>query len=130
MPSRIAAQEDFTELDQAYRLAFRKWTLQLHNLQAADDPQSRQAHDLFEAAESDYRQQHDRLAGYFLTGTRFSRMFAPPGAKPLTDEQRRAIERAAYRLWEEAGRPAGTAESDWLRAERIVLGKATTAAGQ
>jgi hypothetical protein len=133
MPSTKAALEDFSELDQAYRLAFRNWSSQIHHLQAVadhpiDEQESRQAHHLVEAAESDYRDRRDRLAGYILTGTRFSRLFPKDRDSSLTEEQRSEIERVAYRLWEEAGRPDGTAESDWLRAERIVLDREKAAA--
>src|SRR5215470_12439220 len=31
------------------------------------------------------------------------------------------IERLAYQLWQERGRPWGSAEEDWFRAERLLL---------
>ena len=43
-------------------------------------------------------------------------------ARPGTDgeERRRTAEELAYRLWEERGRPVGTPEEDWLRAEEML----------
>ena len=32
------------------------------------------------------------------------------------------IAQLAYQLWEERGRPEGSAEEDWLRAEKQLLG--------
>src|SRR5260370_32929171 len=34
------------------------------------------------------------------------------------------IEKLAYRLWEERGRPIGSSETDWFRAERILTYRA------
>jgi hypothetical protein len=132
MPTTKAAPLEFAELDQAYRLAFHQWNSQLHNFQSisehpVDDAETRKAREQTEAAELVYREQRDRLAGYILTGTRLSRIFRH-GAEPdeierLSPEQRHEVEVLAYRLWEDAGRPQGTAERDWLRAESLVLSK-------
>ncbi len=35
-------------------------------------------------------------------------------------DRHRAIERLAYSLWEQRGRPAGSSEIDWFHAERIL----------
>ena len=36
------------------------------------------------------------------------------------DEKAGAIAELAYRFWEERGRPEGTSEDDWYKAESIV----------
>ena len=42
-----------------------------------------------------------------------------PGTQASTED----IARLAYSLWEERGRPEGSSEIDWLRAEQELLGK-------
>lgn len=42
------------------------------------------------------------------------------GEPPLTPEQRIRVERLAHELWEQRGRPEGSAETDWKEAERRV----------
>jgi Protein of unknown function (DUF2934) len=34
------------------------------------------------------------------------------------DDTRESVEKLAYRLWEDRGRPIGSPEVDWLRAEK------------
>jgi hypothetical protein len=53
------------------------------------------------AAEAVYRARRDALAAYLI---------------------RREVERRAYRLWEQSGRPHGTDVGDWTRAERQIPG--------
>jgi hypothetical protein len=36
----------------------------------------------------------------------------------LSNSQREEIEKLAYRIWEERGRPLGSPDEDWFRAER------------
>lgn len=36
----------------------------------------------------------------------------------IVDRYRAEIEKLAYRLWEERGRPFGSPEEDWFKAER------------
>jgi Protein of unknown function (DUF2934) len=40
--------------------------------------------------------------------------------KPPSDLWHQQVARLAYELWERNGRPAGSAEKDWLLAERIL----------
>lgn len=56
----------------------------------------------------------------------------PPTAKPLPANRAQpesdyvpheAIARLAYAIWEDRGRPIGSAEQDWLRAEQTLLRK-------
>jgi hypothetical protein len=39
----------------------------------------------------------------------------------LSNTRHEQIEKQAYRLWEERGRPWGSPEDDWLRAERECM---------
>ena len=39
----------------------------------------------------------------------------------LSDTQHQQSEKLAYRLWEERGRPWGSPDEDWLRAEREFM---------
>ncbi len=57
-----------------------------------------------------YRESRDRLAALILTGE----------AREGDRVSRAAIERLAYHLWEEAGRPAGRAEEHWYLAEQLT----------
>ncbi len=60
-----------------------------------------------------YREARNSLAA-FLIGR-------PIPAAPDAEAARRLrVERVAYLLWHNAGRPAGTAESDWNRAEQLI----------
>ena len=44
-----------------------------------------------------------------------------PKAKPAVEVMPEEIERLAYHLWEERGRPEGTSVEDWTRAQEILL---------
>lgn len=44
-----------------------------------------------------------------------------PKAKPAAEVMPEEIERLAYRLWEERGRPEGSSTEDWARAQEILL---------
>ncbi len=39
----------------------------------------------------------------------------------LSNEQREQIEKLAYKMWEERGRPLGSADEDWFRAEQELI---------
>ena len=39
----------------------------------------------------------------------------------LSNEQREQTEKLAYQLWEERGRPLGSPDHDWLRAEQELI---------
>ena len=49
-----------------------------------------------------------------------SNEIAAQDAKDLGQADRRRVRQTAQLLWEIAGKPAGTAESDWHRAETLV----------
>ena len=76
-----------------YDEAFRRWSSALRS--GTDGAPAR--------AERLYRQRRDALASIILQCN--------------VGPQTGAVERLAYSLWQRAGRPTGTAESDWYRAE-------------
>jgi hypothetical protein len=46
---------------------------------------------------------------------------AAPKAEPTPEVESQEIERLAYQLWEQRGRPEGTSVEDWNRAQEILL---------
>ncbi len=46
------------------------------------------------------------------------------GAAAAPAPDREQVARLAYRYWEERGRPDGTPEEDWFRAEQELRGRA------
>src|SRR5262245_12284836 len=62
------------------------------------------------AAEHKYHESRDALFQFLMT------------ARP-NHHQAFNVERLAYFLWERAGRPHGTAESDWYKAEAILAAR-------
>lgn len=46
---------------------------------------------------------------------------ATPKAQPAVEVMQEDIERLAYQLWEERGRPEGNSLEDWNRAQAILL---------
>ena len=45
--------------------------------------------------------------------------------RPAAPPSREQIAQLAVRYWAERGRPYGSSEQDWLRAERELMGKAS-----
>ena len=91
MANRSATE--YQSVRDIYEEAFRRWS---NALRSGDNTIE---------AERLYRQCRDTLAGIILE---------PDAGRPS------AVQRLAHSLWERAGRPAGTAESDWYRAEALV----------
>lgn len=46
---------------------------------------------------------------------------AAPDAEPTSEVEPQEVERLAYQLWEQRGRPEGTSVEDWNRAKEILL---------
>lgn len=87
--NRLAA--DYERVRGMYDEAFRRWS---SAMRSGDDGAR---------AERVYRRQRDALATVIL--------------HTYDGPQSAAVERLAHTLWQRAGRPLGTAESDWYRAE-------------
>lgn len=74
-----------------------------------------EARRLMEEAILEYRRCRDRLAR-FLAGSLSAQRPLAAQERPSAEE----VRELAYRLWEQAGRPSGTAEQDWRRAEELL----------
>ena len=64
-----------------------------------------------------YDQCRDALAEHLLSSSNHRAEAAIPRAR---DDYREHVKDIAELLWETAGRPEGTAEADWRKAEEIV----------
>src|ERR1051326_4096075 len=128
-----AQVETLTKLEawRAYQRAFHYFSERVRSLQAL----TTYPHSNREAIESTlvqveksrliYDLCRDRMARHFMPSSR--RSFMPSrDARDATSERVRNI---AELLWESAGRPEGTANEDWLRAEEIVRQAGETAHG-
>ncbi|HLH00648.1 MAG TPA: DUF2934 domain-containing protein [Bryobacteraceae bacterium] len=115
------------EAQEAYRRAFNLFAKQVQHVQAltAQPNINPQALELalvdLERAHVHYDVCRDRWAQYLL----------PTGPKPARDPERshsHCVRTIAEILWESAGRPEGTADEDWRKAEEIVKAAAAVAA--
>jgi|SRR5580658_6785191 hypothetical protein len=107
--------KDNPGLVEEYRSAWEKYDLSLRELQADPDKEQRGRLESLllsvETARLQYSTARDRLAAEML-GTDLSSI------TPATADHR--IRDTAKLIWELSGKPHGTAENDWLRAEHIV----------
>jgi hypothetical protein len=99
-PGSNGAASDFHHSREAYDGAFRRLSLAIHEHARVAD------------AEREYHERRDSLAQLIITADSLR-------------QRRLAVERLAYSLWEQAGYPSGTAESDWYRAEALFHQTAT-----
>ena len=90
-----SAEAEFRRLREAYDRAFHQFSLALDNGGGVAD------------AEREYHERRDALAAFIMSAEQ-------------RHPQKRDVAQLAYRLWEQAGRPPGTAESDWYRAEALL----------
>ena len=129
----------FVSLRKAYEDAFRGFSLQVHLLQSlmsqppTDGKAIPEAKRRVEQAHIAYRESRDLLAQFMLSRGEASAGAAIRRAEPQTAvsgnkpnsagtemNQESRVERLAYQLWEEAGRPWGQTEEHWYRAERLI----------
>jgi hypothetical protein len=100
-----------------YRATWEAFSRDLDRLQACAEGGNRQLAEeallVVEKAKSAHNAARDRLAAH-LSG----RIAAQDAADARLEEQ--LIREKAQMLWESSGRPQGTAEADWLQAERLV----------
>jgi hypothetical protein len=118
-------------------VAFRNWAAQVRVLQSvrAGDPQENgaieQARRWAEEAAAVYREKRNLLLEFMMRSQQLSGDAGPSsgkvenadGAQSVTvgaKDRARQVERIARQIWEESGRPAGSAEHDWLQAEEIL----------
>ncbi len=114
----------YVRLREAYDASFRRWAdkcRQLHLLlqSPSDDSLLLEARALANAAELEYCRRRNALAAHLL---KVSARRAALAEGHGTDDEigRRQVAILAESLWKQAGCPAGTAESDWHRAERLL----------
>jgi hypothetical protein len=114
--------------------AFHSWTAQVRVLQSvsAGEPQDRgaveQARGWAEEAAAVYREKRNLLLEFIMhtqgaAGEAHRDAAGTLAASASGASQRdrtRQVERLARQIWEESGRPAGTAEADWFQAEQIL----------
>ena len=116
------------EVEEQYREAFEEFSKKAEYVQSlavkTNDPKA------FEAAVFELERAH---VAYNHARDLMLRSLLPASAQlePLADHNHNAdVPGIAELLWEGAGRPDGTAERDWQRAEAIVKRAAATAACQ
>lgn len=117
--------------------AFRSWTAQVRVLQSvsAGEPPDRgaveQARRWAEEAAAVYREKRNLLLEFMMhsqgaaSGLHVASADNPGSAASAAalKDRTRQIERLARQIWEESGRPAGTAEADWYHAEQILASR-------
>jgi hypothetical protein len=101
-----------------YRATWEAFSRKLDELQscveAGDRRRAEEALLAVERARLVHNAARDRLAAH-LSGE-----IAALDRKALDDSERQRVRHTAQLLWEIAGKPSGTADSDWLRAEQLV----------
>ena len=114
------------ELEAEYRAAFENFSRKADRVQALSAQASTDGQ-TFEAALLDLERAH---LAYNQARDEFLRSLLPKSAQIAAfDNQEHAsdVPALAELLWESAGRPDGTAEEDWRRAEEIVKCAVATA---
>ncbi len=117
----------FRELRDAYDSAFLNWTIQrdlLQQLTESGSAKQRRTELLkqIEAAENHYIECRNQLADYLMSSVKHDHhLHTEMHYGSHNGRRRQEVELAAYKLWERAGRPLGSAESDWYTAERLVM---------
>ena len=110
-------------LRQAYRDAFRQLEreairLARINAQASYDPAETEAALLcLEQARLTYNDTRDTLAAFMMPHAARQSFWTIPAA---TLQETRRVKGLAELFWELAGKPQGSADDDWYRAERVV----------
>jgi hypothetical protein len=100
---RSEASEQYRQLRVIYDAAFANWIEQVKRA----DVESPADQARIEAAHEEYSHSRNLLAEFLLKN--HSRPSRPAD-----------VEQLAYRIWDHAGRPVGTAEADWHEAEQLV----------
>ena len=107
----------------AYRDAFRQFgreatRLAKINAEASYDPAEAEAALLcVEQARLTYNDTRDTLAAFMMSQTARQAFWAIPTA---ARQDARRVKGLAELFWELAGKPQGSADDDWYRAERVV----------
>jgi hypothetical protein len=111
-------------------VAFRNWTAQVRVLQSVSsaEPQDlgalEQTRRWADEAAAIYREKRNLFMELLIRSQQaeqnrdLSTDNLQPAAPPK--ERARKVERLAHQIWEESGRPSGSAEHDWYQAEHII----------
>jgi hypothetical protein len=113
-------QSEYFRLREDYDAAFSRlraaaWHLCTVLESGADAETKSAAQRRMEEALADYRASRDRLA-YHLASAKSPAEAIRRQRQPSQEE----VRQLAYRLWEQAGRPTGSADQDWQRAEELL----------
>ena len=117
--------------------AFRNWTAQVRVLQSVSSGDSQdkgaieQVRGWAAEAAAVYRQKRNLFVEFMMRSQEAAGDAHAPGnlaknaggSLPGTaapKDRARQVETLARQIWEESGRPAGTAEDDWYQAEQII----------
>jgi hypothetical protein len=116
MVMKVASTQDSTVLRNAYRTTFQEYSSKLDALQrlmSSGTPDS----SVMEAALLEVEKA--RLA-HSTARDQLARELVRPPLPPAAEDGERHVRETARLLWEMAGRPEGSAERDWRRAEQLV----------
>jgi hypothetical protein len=117
----VVEESRYSQLRAEYQAAFGEFARCVHMLQSLSaqsgvtEEQLEACRVRVEEALRAYRESRNRLAALILTGE--------TGEGDRGTVSRAAVERLAYHLWEEAGRPAGRAQEHWYLAEQLTTRK-------
>jgi uncharacterized protein (DUF2267 family) len=120
MTSVLSGGSVGAEVWEAYTAAFQNFSEEVRNLQRlTDDPTAARAEIeaavlAVEKARIAYSEARDAAAELLLDSPLRSATSAEPNSSPAHTAE------IAELLWEGAGKPEGTAEADWYRAEEII----------
>jgi len=115
-------------------VAFHNWAAQVRVLQSvrSGDPPDKgaieQARRWADGAAALYRAKRNLFVEFLMRSQEAAGDVPAPsangnGADPATavpKDRTRQVEKLARQIWEESGRPSGTAENDWFQAESIL----------
>jgi hypothetical protein len=125
------------ELREAYRTTWRVYAQKLDALQTLVDSGRKDVNSIeaavldLERARLAHNSARDHLAEQLFgeLGPRLVPRGESPHAESPRSESEERIRNAAHLLWELAGRPQGTAERDWTRAQALVRSAASASVG-
>jgi hypothetical protein len=111
-------------LSVAYRSTFQEYSSRLDALQRLMSSAAPEQ-DRIQAAMVDVE---NARAAHSSARDRLARELVRPSSPPTARVDEHQVRATAQLLWEIAGRPAGTAECDWQRAEQLVHAATASAA--
>src|ERR1700685_4250525 len=110
-------------LRNAYRTTFQEYSRKLNALQCLMSSTTTNSGQI----EAALLEVEKARVAHSCARDRLARDCVRPSLPPRAADDERRIRKTAQLLWELAGRPDGTAEYDWCRAERLVQAAAAPA---